>query len=50
VLAFAYGYSYQDIMAISLADLDWLMEDAIEIYKLKMTFYKAALNFLGVKE
>jgi len=26
------------------------MKDALEIYKLKMTFYKAVLAFLGVKE
>jgi len=39
-----------DILAISLDDLDWIMLDAREIYKLKMTFYKVALKFMGVKE
>jgi len=26
------------------------MEDALEIYELKMLFYKAFLKFMGVKE
>jgi len=50
VLSFAYGYGYRDILAISPNDLDWIMEDAREIYDLKMTFYKAFLAFVGVKE
>jgi len=50
VLSFAYDYGYRDILAIPLDDLDWMMADAIEIYKLKMTYYKAFLAFMGVKE
>lgn len=50
MLAFAYYYSPRDILEIPLEDLDWIMEDAIEIYKLKMNFYKAGLKFMGVKE
>jgi hypothetical protein len=30
-------------------DLDWIMEDALEVYELKMLFYKAFLAFVGVK-
>jgi len=26
------------------------MKDALEVYELKMTFYKAFLSFMGVKE
>jgi hypothetical protein len=37
-------------LAIPLTDLDWIMKDALEVYKLKMTFYKAFLAFVGVKE
>ena len=50
VLSFAYDYGYKDILAISLEDLDWIMEDAREIYDLKMLFYKAFLAFMGVKK
>jgi len=37
-------------LAIPLEDLDWLIEDALEIYKLKMTFHKAFLAFMGVEK
>jgi len=37
-------------LEIPLTDLGWLMKDAIEVYKLKMTYYKAFLAFVGVKE
>jgi len=37
-------------LAISLDDLDWIIKDALEVYKLKMLFYKASLAFMGVKE
>ena len=50
VLSFAYEYGYRDILAIPLNDLDWIMADALEVYKLKMNFYKAFLAFVGVKE
>ncbi len=35
---------------IPLNDLDWVIEDAREIYDLKMLFYKAFLAFMGVKK
>ena len=50
VLSFAYEYGYRDILAIPPDDLDWIMEDALEIYDLKMLFYKAFLAFMGVKK
>jgi hypothetical protein len=50
VLSFAYAYGYRDILAIPLNDLDWIMEDALKIYELKMLFYRAVLAFLGVKK
>jgi len=31
-------------------DLDWIMEEAREIYKTKMIFYKAVPKLLGYKE
>jgi hypothetical protein len=37
-------------LAIPLDDLDWIMEDALKIYELKMLFYRAVLAFLGVKK
>jgi len=37
-------------LEIPLEDLDWIMKDAVEIYDLKMLFYKAFLAFMGVKK
>jgi len=37
------------VLAVPLLDLDFIMDDAIDIYKLKMDYYKASLAFMGVK-
>jgi hypothetical protein len=37
-------------LEIPLEDLDWVMKDAVEIYDLKMLFYKAFLAFMGVRK
>jgi len=50
VLSYSYNYSYKDILAIPLEDLDWIMEDAREVYDQKITFYKAFLAFMGVRK
>jgi len=37
------------VLAVPLLDLDLIMDDAIEVYKIKMDYYKASLAFMGVK-
>jgi len=37
-------------LEIPTEDLDWIMEEAREIYKTKMIYYKAMSKFAGVKD
>jgi hypothetical protein len=37
------------VLAVPLSDLDLIMDDAIEIYKLKFGHYKSSSAGMGVK-
>jgi len=37
------------VLAVPLSDLDLIMDDALEVYKIKMDHYKAFMAFMGVK-
>jgi len=50
ILAYAYGWGYQEIIYIPLNRLKVIMPEAIERYKGKLLLEKAILSFLGIKD
>jgi hypothetical protein len=50
LFAFAYGWSYQDIMEIPLVDLEKMTDMAAKHYKRKYMLDKAILLFFDIKD